>query len=82
MCFCFKAPSFIAKKKENLKLMKAKNKKQKFTAEEIQRPADTLRGMTSLTRQEIHSGITEVSTHGHEAQELAAPHRGTVTPRG
>lgn len=37
MCFCFKAPSFIAKKKENLKLMKAKNKKQKFTAEEIQK---------------------------------------------
>ena len=62
--------------------MKAKNKKQKFTAEEIQKasrhferldltntPGDTLRH---------HGGLNTWA----RAQELVAPHRGTVTPRG
>ena len=41
--FWFKAPSFTVRKKENLKLMKAKDKKQKFTAEEIQKASKHLR---------------------------------------
>lgn len=66
MSFCFKAPSFTVRKKENLKLMKAKDKKQNSQQRRYKRPADTLRGLTLLTGQETHSGITEASTHGHE----------------
>lgn len=82
MSFWFKAPSFIVRKKENLKLMKAKDKKQKFIAEEIQkasrhferlaltsRPGDTFR---------YHGGLNTRA----QAQELAAARSGTETPTG